>query len=124
MRVGYLRRGLIERRCTSRAQARLVASKACGGRADIGNFTGAETIEIRCDVGSLLWRTLVLGQGCPAGEQREEQAERAALNGTAVKGWKSQRPRLHGGVSGSGWRRRGAFANHRRYRKLVSPNVI
>jgi hypothetical protein len=25
---------------------------------------------------------------------------------------------------GSGWRRRGAFANHRRYRKRISANVI
>ena len=119
-----LRRRLIECCAAGVAETSPVPAQASSDCADIGNLAGTEPIDIRGAGAALLGRTLVLRKCCAAGTQRQEQAERATLAGAAGEGCKSQRSRLHAASPGSGWRRRGAFANHRRYRKRISPDVI
>lgn len=94
-----LLRGLVERRAASVAQARPVPAQAGGDRPNIGDFTRAEAVDIRRTGAALLGRTLILCERGAASEQRQEQAERAALAGATGKRGKSEGSRLHGGVS-------------------------
>lgn len=94
-----LLRGLIECCATGVAQAPLVTTQTGRDCPHVRDLAGTQAIDVGGAGAPLRGCALILRKGCPAGEQRKEEAQHAALARTAREDWNSQVSRLHDRVS-------------------------